>query len=229
MCDLNVIYRLCENETDGNIRDIRPNWFNKTRCLRSFIEACLVAQENIKSLTFVHDGPEGPLFEYLKEYHYTSKIVKVDHKDNLKSLLTTFDVADTLEGDVYFVEDDYLHKYDSVKKIALAVKNLGLVGGYDHPDRYTLNDDIPYELKIVFDKDSNTHWRTSESTCCTWAARADVYQSIKEDVRQFGIWDRELFRHFHRRGIPLWTSIPGLTTQVDTNMSPGVDWKFLNV
>jgi len=217
---------LCENETDGNLRDIRPEWFNKIACLQSFLNAVEFADSEVKSLTFVHDGPEGPLFDYLKQN--SCHIVKVNHKDNLKSLLSTFDVADELGDNIYFVEDDYIHKIYSVDKIAKAVRTLGLVGGYDHPDRYTRNDDAPYDLKIVFDDESNYHWRTSESTCCTWAARSDVYQLIKQDIRQFGIWDRELFRHFHRRGIPLWTSIPGITTQVDKCMSPGQDWKLLS-
>ena len=56
----------------------------------------------------------------------------------------------------------------------------------------------------------------------------DKIDSIKQDIRTYGIWDRELFRHLHRRNIPLWTSIPGLTTQVDQCMSPGVDWKLLS-
>ena len=224
---LDVIYRFCENETDGNLRDIRPEWFNKIACLQSFLDAIEYAEnrKHINSVTFVHDGPEGPLLEYLNKSFWEPRIVKINYKDNLKSLLTTFDIADNLTGNIYFVEDDYLHTMMSISKIQQAVKNLGLVGGYDHPDRYTVTDDIPYELKIVFDNDSNTHWRTSESTCCTWAVRRDIYESIKQDIRSFGIWDRELFRHFHRRGIPLWTSIPGLTTQVDKCMSPGVNWK----
>lgn len=229
MKTLNIIYRLCENETDGNLRDIRPEWFNKIACLQSFINAVEYADSNVKSVTYVHDGPEGPLLNYLNQSILQPKIVKLNHKDNLKSLLTTFDVADELgEEDIYFVEDDYIHQIDAIGKIAKAVKTLGLVGGYDHPDRYIRTDDIPYELKIVFDEESNTHWRTSESTCCTWAARSDVYQSIKNDIHQYGIWDRELFRHLHRRGIPLWTSIPGLTTQVDKCMSPGQDWKLFS-
>lgn len=228
MRDLNIIYRLCENETDGNLRDIRPEWFNKIACLQSFINSVEYADSKVKSLTFVHDGPEGPLLDYLNKSTYKPNIVKIDFRDNLKSLLTTLDIADELGDNIYFVEDDYLHKIYSVDRIASAVNNFGLVNGYDHLDRYTRTDDMPYELKIVFDNDSNTHWRTAEATCCTWAARSDVYQSIKEDVRRFGLWDRELFRNLHRRGIPLWTAIPGLTTQVDLYMSPGVDWKLIS-
>jgi hypothetical protein len=225
---LNIIYRLCENETDGNIRDIRPPWYDKIKCLQSFLDTVKYSEQYVYSVTFVHDGPEGPLLNYINKSGWGHRVDKIYYKDNLKSLLSTLDVAEKLDGDIYFVEDDYLHKLNSIEKIAKAVKNLGLVNGYDHLDRYTRTDDAPYDLKIVFDNDSNTHWRTAESTCCTWAATADVYQQIKSDVKSFGLWDRELFRHLHRRGIPLWTAIPGLTSQIDRNMSPGVDWKEIN-
>ena len=121
MRDLNIIYRLCENETDGNLRDIRPEWFNKIECLKSFIDSCTYANDHIHSLTFLHDGPKGPLYDYLINCEF--EINKVEHKDNLKSLLTTFDIADELHGDIYFVEDDYVHKLDSVEKIAKAKLN----------------------------------------------------------------------------------------------------------
>jgi hypothetical protein len=118
--------------------------------------------------------------------------------------------------------------YNSIDRIATAVVKYGLVNGYDHPDRYIRDDDMQIDLKIVFDFESNIHWRTAESTCCTWAARSDVYQQIKNDVRSFGLWDRELFKTLHKKGFPLWTALPGITSQIDRNMSPGVDWKLLN-
>lgn len=225
---IDIIYRLCENETDGNLRDIRPEWFNKIACLQSFFNAVQFAEKEVNSVTFVHDGDGGPLLKYIQNSGWGHRVIKIHHKDNLKSLLSTFDIADGFDNNIYFVEDDYVHKIYSVDRIAKAVKNLGLVGGYDHPDRYTRTDDAPYELKIVFDNDSDMHWRTSESTCCTWAATREVYQTINSDIRSYGIWDRELFRHLHNRGIPLWTSIPGLTTQVDQYMSPGEDWKLIS-
>ena len=89
---LNIIYRLCENETDGNLRDIRPEWFNKINCLRSFLDAVHNAGDLIGEVIFVHDGTEGPLFKYIIDTIENPNIVKINHKDNLKSLLTTFDV-----------------------------------------------------------------------------------------------------------------------------------------
>jgi hypothetical protein len=32
----------------------------------------------------------------------------------------------------------------------------------------------------------------------------------------------------HELNAPLWTALPGLTSQIDTNLSPGVDWEKFN-
>ena len=77
---LNIIYRLCELETDGNIRDIRPSWYSKQNCLRSFLYAADIAKGQINSITFVHDGPEGPLYEYLTTRTWKPNIVMVQHR-----------------------------------------------------------------------------------------------------------------------------------------------------
>lgn len=222
---LNIIYRLCENEADGNLRDIRPSWFNKFNCLNSFLESADWAKDKVGKIVFVHDGPEGKLLDTIPSKY---EIVKIYDKDNLSSLLKTFDVANEIGGDIYFVEDDYLHTLSSIEKIAKALPRFGLVNGYDHPDRYFRTDDDYYELKICFDRESDTHWRTSESTCCTFAVKEDIYKLIEYDLRRFGLNDRGLFRHLHNKAIPLWTAIPGITSQIDLHMSPGINWEFIN-
>jgi hypothetical protein len=40
--------------------------------------------------------------------------------------------------------------------------------------------------------------------------------------------DRNLFRALWYNNVPLWTPVPGITTQVDPFMSPGVDWEGFN-
>ena len=62
---INLIYRLCENETDGNIKSVRPSWFSKEKCLKSFLNAVEFARDQIDKVIFVHDGPEGILFNQI--------------------------------------------------------------------------------------------------------------------------------------------------------------------
>lgn len=221
----NVIYRLCENEADGNLRPHRPFWFSKQNCLKSFLNAVNFAENRIDKLIFVHDGSGDTLLNMIPKKY---EIVKINENSNIKSLYKTYDIADELDGDLYFVEDDYLHLPLSILKIYSALPNYKLINGYDHSDRYTRNDDIIYQVKVDFNLNSNHHWRTAESTCCTYAIEGTIYKQLSPLIRNYGLNDRELFRHLHRIGLPLWTPIPGVTSQIDTNLSPGINWFDFN-
>lgn len=219
---LNIIYRLCELETDGNLRSHRPKWFSKQSCLKSFLKSLNKCKKHVNEVVFVHDGEPGILFDMIDSFD----VVKINDKSNEKSLHKTLDVADQLKGNIYFVEDDYLHLENSISKIDLVLPKLKLVNGYDHPDRYTRDDDISYDIKILFENEH--HWRTAESTCCTYAIEENLYKEIKSIIRQFSLNDRGLFRKLHEMRIPLWTALPGLTTQIDMKLSPGIDWENFN-
>lgn len=220
---LNIIYRLCENEADGNLRSHRPRWFSKQKCLQSFLNSLHLCKDHVDKVIFVHDGDSGPQLDMLNGRY---DIVKIHDRTNIGSLRKTFEIADQIGGSIYFVEDDYLHMPHSIGKIDLVLPELKLVNGYDHSDRYTRTDDIDYELKLIVRY--HHHWRTAESTCCTYAVEENTYKQIKNTIQEYELDDRGLFRKLHEMNIPLWTALPGLTTQVDTNLSPGIDWEKFN-
>lgn len=219
---LNIIYRLHESETDGNLRPHRPKWFSKQKCLQSFLNSVNLCKSHVAKLIFVHDGNDGPLLDMLKNQN----VIRIYENSNRNSLYNTFDIADEIGGNIYFVEDDYLHFPDSIQKIDQVLPELKLVNGYDHLDRYIQSSDINYDLRLIMR--FNHHWRTAESTCCTYAVEESLYQKIKPVLRDYGLDDRNLFRKLHEMNIPLWTALPGLTTQIDTKMSPCVDWEKFN-
>lgn len=229
MQKIDIIYRCCEAEVKPPFKFIRPLWFDKLKCLNSFIDSCCYGSDYVNSLTFLHDGPKGEISKLLDDKLpslFPINVIYVDFQSNEKSLLKTFDIADEIiENSVYFVEDDYLHLSKSVEVIAKAVQEMGLVNGYDHLDRYIRTDDLTFNQEgVIFSPSTNRHWRTAESTCCTWAATKQVWNFIKDDCRNFKLQDRELFRNFIRKGLRLYTPIPGITTQVDDKLSPGIDW-----
>lgn len=221
---INIIYRLCEqdyNKPSGH----RPVWFSKKACLFSFLSAANYSKDHIDKIIFLHDGPEGELFEIIKHYHY----VKIDYQNNGNSMYTSFDIANQLGENIYFVEDDYLHNEDSIIKTLFALNKYKLVSGYDHPDRYIRTDDIEYQKHVDFDFIGRHHWRSSEAICGTFAIKKDIWIQIESLARHyFPFYDREFFRHLHNIDIPLYTAIPGLITQVDPFLSPGVDWINVN-
>jgi len=232
MSKIDVIYRCCNSEVDTPHHDAkmgryRPPWYDKIKCLKSFINAAIYAEDVIGKLIFIHDGKKGRLYENIPT-HYD--ILEINHNDNNSSLIETFKIADTLTNDVYFVEDDYLHCKTSIMDIKYGVEQLGLVTGYDHLDRYKNNDDITNGKDYIkFIDSTNKHWRTCESTCCTWATTRELWNgTVGEYAKHYKLYDRDLFRALYTtKDIRLWSPIPGVTTQVDANLSPAVDWENL--
>jgi hypothetical protein len=207
-------------------RSKRLPWFSKLNCLKSFLDSVEYSKNYIASVTFIHDGSEGDLIKAIP-VHY--KIIKVNACSNEGSLLATYEAAKEIPGDIYYLEDDYLHLPESIKNIALALPSLGLVTGYDHEDRYVRDDDLSFGKEmIIFDKASNRHWRTAESTTCTFAISESMRPKIEPFTRKFMLKDRMLFRKLYKKKIRLWTPIPGLTTHVDTALAPGFDWLEFN-
>lgn len=222
---LDIIYRCCNNETDGNFKHVRPTWYNKLKCLQTFLDSINNSTELVNKVVFVHDGPKGKLYDNIPTKYET---ILVDYNNNERSMLETFRIADELTNNIYFVEDDYLHLKQSIKVIANGVNKLGLVTGYDHLDRYQNNDDITKGKEYInFLSETNCHWRTCESTCATWSTTRELWQgNVGKLAKKHTIWDRNLFRElFITYNIRLWTPIPGVTTQVDQNLSPGIDWE----
>lgn len=223
---INIVYRLCEVEMAPPFRAKRLPWFSKLNCLQSFLESVEFSKDYIASVTFIHDGPEGALLQAIPDQF---KVIKINVCSNEDSLIATYEAAKGIPGDIYFVEDDYLHLPDSIKLIALAVPTLGLVTGYDHEDRYVRDDDLTYGKELIhFDVASNRHWRTAESTTCTFAISEAMRPKVEPIAHKFTIFDRQLFRKLYKKGVRLWTPIPGLTTHIDTALSPGIDWVAFN-
>lgn len=209
---LTVIYRLCELDAK---EQFRPEGFSKMEALDNFLDT-FGGLDDVK-LIFVHDGPEGALASYIKKHSkiYPHQFVKIFANSNLGSLLSCFDVCieDVQTEFVYFCEDDYYHHTYADKHLMDGLKSFpdSIVSLYDHPDRYTRNDDIgTVEVKLA----KLGHWRTAESTTCTWATSTKFFKEIlHKPAKIAGLNDRDFFRGIYAQdGIRLYTSIPGYST-----------------
>jgi hypothetical protein len=221
---INVIYRLCERESSGTAR---PSWFSKEKCLTSFLNSVEYSKNHINKVIFVHDGPEGELLNQILFTPY--EMVKIHEHSNLGSLIKTFDIASAIGGNIYFIEDDYLHKPESIAKIDMVLPDLKLVTGYDHLSKYT-NQYGPFNLekKTIFDTTTNMTWQTAEFCCATYAIEESTYKKFQSTIRSKNVDDIGTFVELNNKGVPLWSSIPGLSTQVDSYQSPNVNWEEFN-
>lgn len=228
MTKIQVVYRCCEEDTK---KEFRPPKFSKERCLRNFLD--VFRYNPIKDvevqINAVHDGPCGILHQTLD--FLDIPIEKIDFKNNLQSLeYCLFFAAGAPESDIiYFVEDDYLHTDDALETLleGFSLTKDSIISLYDHPDRYTRNDDVDYEkTKIVLGK--KKYWRTAESTTCTWAITSKLYERVFDVAYEYGLYDRGLFRALALRNIKLHTPMVASSTHCHMPfMSPFVDWSDL--
>lgn len=254
---IDIIYRLCEAETDGNIRDIRPPWYNKLNCLKSFLSdiehSYRLSLDHgrddflIDRLVFVLDGDGGPQFNLLNEwmermypdksYRHPSKqlsIHMISARSNEGSYKEVLSIASGSSSDaIYLVEDDYLHLKGSIYNIARATMDMGMCTGYDHGNRYqpaeigiNTTDRTFMKEGVCFHQATGMHWRTAESTCLTFAFKQQIKDVVIAKAREHLLNDHAFWLSL--LPVRLWTPIPGLTTQVDPFMSPGVDWEKFN-
>lgn len=207
--------------------DIRPSWFSYENCYRSIKDA------NI-DLTILLDGTK-------KDHHF-----KFDNNDNIiefnggsdaSSLLYAFNYIQSCNLDdndiIYLVEDDYLHmkNWESILLEAFESFNVDYVTLYDHPDKYFLPMYNDLQSKILNTK--SCHWRTTPSTCNTYAGK---WKTFKKHWNDFHIkyclpeythdgYDHTKFTELWNSGSNLISCIPGYSTHCENSfLSPIIDW-----
>ena len=176
----------------------------------------------------IYDGPESPLLDHIKSF--VSNIITVNFRSLEQSLDYCYEYVDNkVESDrIYLLEDDYLHRPGSIERLVEGIDNFGLVTLQDHPDRYNRIDDIVMTDNIYITE--TTHWRSIESTTCTWAAHRDMFDKIKIKAKRFNRNDRDFFRSLILEdNIRIFSPIPGYSAHVDNGfMSPFTDWEKVN-
>ena len=226
---INIYYRLCEKES-GTHCEGRPEWFSKKKCLQSFLDAMENAKGHIGKIFFIHDGPKGELYEMITDFN----ILIINEGNYLGSLNLTYELATcNFDNDLYFVEDDYLHLPDSITKIAQSIGELELLSPYDHLACYDPEKYIGQPRRIGDHRTINVSdhtWKINEFSCHTYAIRRDVFHKHKDTIMSDSCSraDISFYRSMYSLGYPLWVPNPALATQVDTFMSPNVDWEDFN-
>ena len=227
---LTILYRACDKELESiPTRVGRPSWFSKVNCFKSLHNSYLNCKykDQIKIIILM-DGDKSILSDEMEKLDYTIIYNKV--RSNYNSLQFQLDYSEKIsEGNIYFAEDDYLYTLDALDHIYTGVERFGLITGYDHPDRYTNNDDICLGNESIYFHEAK-HWRTCESTTCSWAVSRNLISHIIPIAKRFGLEDRLLFRHLYQNNIRLYSPIPGIATTVyEPVISFGIDWKNINM
>jgi len=228
MIDYTIIYRACNSEWNSTDRAGRPPYFckkNNFNTLINFVFKEILSLGKTCELHVLFDGENSEFLDYISSFNFVI-LHRINVKNNSVSLNETYKIADQINSsNFYFVEDDYLHRQGAGRILCEGLDKFGLITLYDHMDRYTRNDDIT-KGKDEIQLTHSSHWRTSESTTCTWAASKEIYEKVNHRAKNLLLYDREFFRqNYLQNQIRLWVPIPGYSSHVhDPYQSPLVDW-----
>ena len=228
-----ILYRASNYELDSNtFKSNRPSWFSKQKCFKSIMDAFHSSnrQADQYEMHAIIDGPRGELSEYIESFKHANAR-QINANGNAACLSQVYDIYlnEFCGRDVYFVEDDYLHLPYSLSMLQDGIERFKLVTGYDHTDRYTRTDDATFQQESIA-LGSTCHWRTAESTTCTWATKGGEWgKKMVQIAKQYLLEDRAFFRHLINSEIRLYTPMPGCTTHMNAfQLSPFTDWQAFN-
>ena len=205
----------------------RPDWFSYEKCYRSIKSA-----DNI-DVTILLDGTiKDHHFEFDKE----DKVIEFTGGSDWASFnrcLDAIESADLENTDVvYLVEDDYLHRpgWSDILLEGLNTTSAHYVTLYDHGDKYILP--AYADLSSALLTTANSHWRTTPSTCNTYAGRWSTFKLHWATHRKYcqeenavGAYDHTKFLELWKEGSNLISCVPGYSTHCEKQwLSPTIDW-----
>jgi hypothetical protein len=221
---MKIIYRI----SDVGYNKVKPNYINNENCLKN---ASLYFKET--DWLIIADNTSELTDQMIAKYQSNVMKVSIGHGAG------TFNLAldEVLKLDdkevVYFLENDYLHKPNSLK-ILLEGINIGAdyVSLYDHPDKY-IDGANPFvegggEYTKVFLSES-CHWKLTNSTTMTFASKV---KTLREDESILRKWtdtthphDFQMFLELRDKGRSLITPLPGYSTHGETSwLTPLINW-----
>jgi hypothetical protein len=240
MKKLACIYRACGSELD-KIKDIRPSYFNKLKCWKSFYDS--FGGNDEVDIYVLYDGGEvedkfNAYIKQFKDINYSGLYCK-SNKGSLIKSYESFEAIKDHYQNVFFCEDDWMFLPSASRVMLETLQHFPehFVIPYDCPHRYfTHYGDITYGNDYIF---ANSYgWnRTSESAMCSISMSAELFNKVKDRLYYYCYFsdndspiDRELYREMYKeRNIRVITSIPTQCTHmVNSDLSFHVDWQKVN-
>jgi hypothetical protein len=207
---------------------IRPEWFDKSKIWENFIK---VTDFNICDIKVIYDTYYGDNSNEF--FNNDIEIVKINSGTEANSFLELLKIieSDNLSDDtiIYIMEDDYLHRENWYNILVEGIEISDYVTLYDHLDKYLYYDNLLSNIYLT----KSSHWRTTPSTCNTYACKM---KTLKDDMhihRKFSIennngisQDHQKFLNLNKIGKKLISCIPAYSTHCDLMQSPTINWKI---
>jgi hypothetical protein len=221
---MKLIYRI----SDTGYNKIKPSYINNENCLRNATKIFDQAEWLV-----IADNTSSPTDEMI--FKYQSNVTKVNIGHGAGTFNLALDEALKLDDKevVYFLENDYLHKPNSLE-ILLEGINIGAdyVSLYDHPDKY-IDGANPFvegggEYTKVFLSEL-CHWKLTNSTTMTFASKVKTLRDDEDILRKWTNTthphDFQMFLELRDKGRSLITPLPGYSTHGETAwLTPLINW-----
>lgn len=234
-----LIYRLYPVEQHKR----RPPYHSKIRSLRSAAQSLVLAGGERLHLLVDSDAlPEEYAAVIPARLDVTIELL--GGLGNVGSYRRQMELARSFPPDdlVYLSEDDYLYRPEAFSALVAAAAELPHVDYfslYDHPDRYTRDDDARLRGGKQLWVAGSQHWRWVESACMTYGARvhtllADAALHDRFATRGDYPDDRLMWRRLQGVGPGKWgaprrrlaSAVPSLATHMDEEfLAPVIDWR----
>ena len=241
---LHIFYRISDK---GESKE-RMNLINNFNCLKNFL-----IEFPTSRIEIIADNVNDETFNWLNSFKF--KNIHRTSLGNSGSFWFAYQLAIKLPDNnyVYFVENDYIHRPNSLKVLLEGLQLADYVSLYDHPDKYMKRvnprvKDGAEKSKIYLSE--NSHWKVTNSTTMTFASRIGT---LKHDRNIFKLFTIGIIRNgfpilkmLQYRKIPadyrifsalstlqsrkVICPIQGYSTHGETRfLSPLIDWQqFLN-
>lgn len=238
---IHVINRHCKF-SNLSANKSRPSFFSREKCFKNLVNT--IGDDKRVKLHLLFDGDITGHF--LSEYFCLENLVMLKSGSGAKSFVDAVNYAVGIgkPGDIiYFLEDDYLHKYKWVDILleGMTISPTAYVSLYDAFDKYYMA--LPPSIKPMYTMYENyqskmtttksSHWRSACSTTDTFAMSYEQVVATKEALIYFSSLAPHSLDHqrglfLNSKGYQLWTCIPGYSTHMEPDyMSPVIDWECI--
>jgi hypothetical protein len=231
-----VFVRYC-HFSDVSSHKKRPSQFSRQSCYQNLLKTIEeVAKVNVtffldtyfpmKERHFILDQDRFPVIQMKQGTEAGSFCFMLDY------VLSQKLSADTI---VYFLEDDYVHRFGwvDVLREGISISGIDYVTLYDHKDKYFFSQYQGLQTELFLTK--NSHWRLTPSTTNTYAMKFATLKRDKElhytfSRREKISRDHDKFCALSSQGSKLVSAIPGWSTHMEPEyLSPCIDWKMVQL
>ena len=238
MSKILIFYRI----SDGGYDKVKPPYVNNENCLSNFVK------HFGNNINIIADNVSDKTLNMIQQYVDVENIQEVSVGNGAGTFTLAFERALEYDDDtiVYFVENDYIHKDNSLNVLLEGFElNCDYLTLYDHPDKYMSREQGGNKFCVDGAEETRvyctdlSHWKLTNSTTMTFASKVKTLKEDKDIIRKFTCgfhpetnqktghpYDFSMFVELNKKGRSLISPIPSYSTHGETKwLSNFINWE----